>query len=243
MPPLPPGFSSISQVVTQTTQPPTVEISGANMTSLTTSASSSTSTSNSTNASSVAITWKEVDWTSGEIVLARQKLTGIAGLTYDGICANLLNNVQTLISELEVPRDRAVFRDRVTVVNNAADWGTVQTALESTDPQVTAFYWYGHGSADRNSIGGYVTAKTLSTNFGNYYFATNTAGKPSPKIVTYLPFSFVFLDGCRTAKGMLPEAFGIPKDIAASNYTLHNKHKRAFMGWNGRVTASILERV
>jgi hypothetical protein len=40
---------------------------------------------------------------------------------------------------------------------------------------------------------------------------------------------------------MLPEAFGIPKAIPGSSYARDNKKKRAFMGWNGKVTASILD--
>ena len=55
------------------------------------------------------------------------------------------------------------------------------------------------------------------------------------------PFSFVFLDGCRTGTGMLPEAFGIPKDIPPTSYARNNKQKRVFMGWSGRGTASILD--
>jgi hypothetical protein len=40
---------------------------------------------------------------------------------------------------------------------------------------------------------------------------------------------------------MLPEAFGIPKAIPPASYALNNKQKRAFMGWKGNVTASILD--
>ena len=194
--------------------------------------------------SSSTIVWREPSWNSGEIVLARQKITGYAGLFYDGICANLLNNVQNLVSGVGVGGDRAVYGGGVTVVNSAGAWSGVQSSLASMNPQVTEFYWYGHGSADGNSIGNYVSAKTLSTYLGNYYLpaVTNSKGKTAPPIImTSFPFSFVFLDGCRTGTGMLPEAFGIPKAIPPASYALNNKQKRAFMGWNGNVTASILD--
>jgi hypothetical protein len=190
--------------------------------------------------------WREADWSTGEIVLARQKITGTAGLFFDGTCANLLNNVQTLVSGAQdaVSGDRAVYGGGVTVVNSAGAWSGVQGSLASINPGVTEFYWYGHGSSDGNSIGGYVTAKTLSTYFGNYYLpaVTNSAGKTaSPIVMTQFPFSFVFLDGCRTGTGMLPEAFGIPKAIPGTSYARDNKQRRAFMGWNGNVTASLLD--
>ncbi len=194
--------------------------------------------------SSSTIVWREASWTSGEIVLARQKITGYQGLIYDGTCANLLNNVQTLVSGVGVGGDRAVYGGGVTVVNSSGAWGGVQSSLASQNPKVTEFYWYGHGSSDGNSIGGYVSAKTISTYLGNYYLplATNSVGMTAPPIImTRDPFSFVFLDGCRTGTGMLPEAFGIPKDIPPTSYARNNKQKRVFMGWSGRVTASILD--
>ena len=50
----------------------------------------------------------------------------------------------------------------------------------------------------------------------------------------------VFLDGCMTGVGSFPEAFGIPKAVAGSTYNDNHKHKRAFMGWGGTISLSIL---
>lgn len=48
---------------------------------------------------------------------------------------------------------------------------------------------------------------------------------------------FVFLDGCNTALGNFPEAFGIPKAVTGAVINDAGQlHKRAFMGWSGPVT-------
>jgi len=72
---------------------------------------------------------------------------------------------------------------------------------------------------------------------GNYYLPA--AGNSPQKIITHKPFDFVFLDGCMTGVGSFPEAFGIPK--APLHYSSNNKHKRAFMGWGGTISLSILD--
>jgi flagellar hook assembly protein FlgD len=245
LPPMPPGFlqpgsaGTLESMSNQTTlQPQSVQASDAVM-------ASDSGSGGGLSGSSSTIVWREASWTSGEIVLARQKITGYTGIFFDGTCANLLNNVQNLVSAAqdEVKGDRAVYGGGVTVVNNVGAWDGVQASLTSMNPNVTEFYWYGHGSADGNSIGGYVTAKTLSVYLGNYYHpaVTNSAGQiKSPTVKTLFPLSFVFLDGCMTGTGMLPEAFGIPKVVPGSSYARDNKQRRAFMGWEGAVTASLL---
>ena len=171
------------------------------------------------------------------------KVTGTAGLVYDGVVANLLNNIQQLVALMadQVPGDRGVYRQNVIVVQNNNDY-EVANALQDT--KVTALYWWGHGANDGNAFSASLTAQSVSQLLGNKYVpAHNVSGLPPfrARFESRLPFSFVFLDGCRTALGNLPEAFGIPKAIPARAYTQNNKHKRAFMGWNGRVTASLLD--
>lgn len=59
--------------------------------------------------------------------------------------------------------------------------------------------------------------------------------------VSVHPYRFVFLDGCDTAKGNLPEVFGIPKKVV-SDADRNNKYglfRRAFLGWTGSDAASV----
>jgi hypothetical protein len=193
--------------------------------------------------STVTVVWREKAWNSGEIVLARQKLTGMTGVFWNGTVANLLNNIQNLVSGAELPGDHGVYGGGVSEVGKNSDWASVQNALASTSPNVTAFYWWGHGASDGNSIGSYVTARDISILLGNSYIPSLTVKGHTPiaaKIQTRHPYSFVFLDGCCTGTGSLPEVFGIPKNITTASYQRDNKRKRAFMGWRGAVTASLL---
>jgi len=51
------------------------------------------------------------------------------------------------------------------------------------------------------------------------------------------PYRFVFLDGCNTADGDWPQAFGIPKKkgMVITDFTQKRGIRpRAFMGWNRR---------
>jgi len=56
-----------------------------------------------------------------------------------------------------------------------------------------------------------------------------------PRVVFLIkkPFRFVFLDGCLSATGQFPEAFGIPGIIGSG------KKPRAFMGWTTTTQNSI----
>lgn len=229
LPPMPPGFPEITSMpVVQTTQPVL---------------SAAAAQTGGKQGSSRTVAWHEAVWSSAEITVARQKITGIGGLIGDGISANLASNVRNLIGQIqnEVSGTRDVYGAGVMTVANAADWAAVQNSLLSVNPDVTAFYWYGHGACDGNSIAGFSTAKVVGDALGNHYLPPVTAnGRTSPaKYVVNSPFNFVFIDGCMSGKGNLPEAFGIPKAIPASTYTIYNKHSRAFMGWKGKVTVSV----
>jgi len=111
-----------------------------------------------------------------------------------------------------------------------------------TDTSVTAFYFYGHGNTNGNVIGtttAGVSAKDLGAMFGNKFVSSLPASSPfagKPFLSTHNPYFFVFLDGCNTALGNLPEAFGIPKYVAGASLNEAGLHMRAFLGWTGPVT-------
>ncbi len=97
------------------------------------------------------------------------------------------------------------------------------------------FYYLGHGSP--TALGWNSEAKTsdvawmLCNNPVNVYTRFN-----------YHPYRFVFLDGCQTAEGDSPQAFGIPKqaNMRISDFTVKRGIRpRAFMGWNRNKTFAI----
>ncbi len=109
------------------------------------------------------------------------------------------------------------------------------------DLHIRNFYYYGHGGAtalgcDQHTIttngvitGGRFSYRGSKTTLENWQIA---------KISKYNRLRFVFLDGCSTAAGDLPNAFNISKqtnDIAF--YENHQKHPRpaVFVGWNQTV--------
>ncbi len=79
------------------------------------------------------------------------------------------------------------------------------------------FYYFGHGTP--NGIAGFLTSETIGYALRRHYYR------------------FVFLDGCETATGALPAAFGInfnsPKPL--SYFQAHGIRPRAYMGNNIKV--------
>jgi hypothetical protein len=103
---------------------------------------------------------------------------------------------------------------------------------------VRNFYYHGHGGAtalgcDRHtfSTNGLVTGGVFSypgskSTIENWQIAKRTKFKR---------FRFVFLDGCSTASGDLPNAFNVSKTTHTIDfYENHPKHPRpsVFVGWN-----------
>jgi hypothetical protein len=190
--------------------------------------------------------WRERAWNSGQIVLARQKVTGFAGLTYDGVIGNLFSNVRNLVANATVTGDRSTYQGSTLLLQHDGDFGAVNTALASMSPNTREFYYWGHGSPNGNSIGfregtpnDGIKAKDLGNMLTNSYVVPTNG--TSILFTTFKPFDFVFLDGCMTGTGSFPEAFGIPKAVAGLTYDNNHKHKRAFMGWGGTVSLSILD--
>jgi hypothetical protein len=107
------------------------------------------------------------------------------------------------------------------------------------------FYYFGHGAPD--SIGGDVNTLDSSNNI------TGAKNLPGSKAyltskwvhdnVTFnslwgpIPFRFVFLDGCDTAKGGWPQAWGVPKQAEPLSYyqstnNTAGRRPSAFVGWD-----------
>lgn len=124
-----------------------------------------------------------------------------------------------------------------------ASWADLKAWMY--DPRQRNFYYYGHGSA--NSIGG--DAHTFDgSNFvtGGMSFPGSKAMLTSATVrneITFnryagsRPYRFAFLDGCNTANGDWPDAFGVGKGTnALAWYTGTNNTRRvrpsAFVGWN-----------
>lgn len=200
--------------------------------------------------STSASLWREAAWNSGEIVIARQKLTGFNGIIFDGTAANLCNNVKNLVALAQDSIDngsrRGVYNNSVMTMQHNGDFTAVKTGLASSNPDTREFYFWGHGSPNGNAIGfkegtpnDGIRVSDLTNSLGNYYLPAT--GGNAALFATTKPFDFVFLDGCMTGAGSFPEAFGIPKTVAGSTYDDNHKHKRAFMGWGGPVSYSILD--
>lgn len=109
------------------------------------------------------------------------------------------------------------------------------------DLKIRNFYYHGHGGS--TSIG--CDKHTFSTNGlvtgGVFSFPGSRSQIQNWQIAgktKYKRFRFVYLDGCSTASGDLPNAFNISKTLHdLSFYQNHPKHPRpsVFVGWNQTV--------
>jgi hypothetical protein len=117
--------------------------------------------------------------------------------------------------------------------SNLLDW--------TGDLHMRNFYYHGHGGAtsigcDRHIIttnglatGGVFQHRGSKSQMQNWQIAKKTK---------YNRYRFVFLDGCSTATGDLPNAFNISKQTNnVAFYENHQKHPRpaVFVGWNQTV--------
>ncbi len=96
------------------------------------------------------------------------------------------------------------------------------------------FYYFGHGAPTALGSGGNNTA-SISFVAGQIINALPPNTGPGAAIPNQHPYRFVFLDGCDTAEGDWPLAFGIPKQEGMTINDFVNKRglrPRAFMGWN-----------
>jgi hypothetical protein len=107
------------------------------------------------------------------------------------------------------------------------DWGNV--VLKLMDPSARDFFYFGHGAENALGTAG---ANLLVSDIR--LFLKNHIDDPLTATNRH-PYRFVFFDGCNTADGRWPQAFGIPKKEGMSVTDFTQKRgirPRAFMGWN-----------
>ncbi|MDD5139533.1 MAG: hypothetical protein PHY43_04635 [Verrucomicrobiales bacterium] len=133
--------------------------------------------------------------------------------------------------------------DNYTQAERDGDWLTVKSELARPDSR--NFYYFGHGNS--NSIGGDLNSyDTNGVITGSQYLPNSKAYLASSTVKSEVTFNnstgvhhyrFVWLDGCNTALGNWPGAFGVNKgtnDLAYYNNGTNNpSHQRpsAFVGW------------
>ncbi len=108
--------------------------------------------------------------------------------------------------------------------------------------EVRSFYYHGHARPEgfgcgRPADNEGVLARDLQRTLMNLYFPKFS--DTQCRYEFYKPFTFVFIDGCLSGKGELPEAFGIPKAVSSASYEAKHRKKRAFLGWNSKTKDSI----
>jgi hypothetical protein len=119
-----------------------------------------------------------------------------------------------------------------------ADWDTTSVLVDIGWSENTHFIYCGHGSVDEfgASIDTLITTniKTgqISQLLGNTWnAATGVISAQNPK-------RYVEMNGCRTAGGFLPWAFGIPK----INLDATLRPKQTFLGWQNATTKGFFGR-
>ncbi len=193
------------------------------------------------NGSTKDLVWWENPWNSGKTVLA---YAGDLGLIQGGYASSAMVGVRNLINAVNDNaglNNREVYQNTIYSVSSAADFSGLTNHLAELSPNnFRSFYFYGHGNTNGNAFGTQsrvIGARSLAELLGNYIVPA-PGGKPT--LVTHHAYSFVFLDGCNTALGNFPEAFGIPKALNGAVYPPAGLHKRAFMGWGAPVTHSMV---
>lgn len=116
------------------------------------------------------------------------------------------------------------------------DWNALRWAL--IHPTSRNFFYFGHGGRDQ--IGSGTNNLTRITTAQLY----NALATGNPQATNRHAYRFVFLDGCETAKGDLPLAFGIPKrTMTVADFADDGRRPCAFMGWTATKWIGILNRV
>jgi hypothetical protein len=181
--------------------------------------------------STKTLAWWENPWNSQQTIVARVPINSSLNHNVINLCGQIADFIGT--TDGNVGNNRGMFDTQVQIIQTGGDVTQLKNNLNN--PGVTALYFYGHGTASGNAFGTETTgifASNLAALFGNYYYPVF---KGKQALVTHKPFNFVFLDGCNTALGDLPEAFGIPKYISGAQLNEAGLHKRAFLGWTGPV--------
>lgn len=124
------------------------------------------------------------------------------------------------------------FRIRYNDGNEVSSWQAFRQALYH--PNSRNLFYSGHGGA--NGIGYNAANTNLFIPRSEIAAALRTV--PAGQTNRHA-FRFVFLDGCQTANGRLPEAFGIvqEKELPFTHYYNSGERYSAFVGWNKSPTA------
>jgi len=144
--------------------------------------------------------------------------------------AQELFNLMQLIWNIEQPFHQNLLGTFVVPyeVQTSNDWVNVAFNLSSFGNR--DFFYFGHG--DGSHLGPNPT-RELTVSDVNFILQNNMS---DPLTATNRhPYRFVFLDGCNTADGNWPQAFGIPKKegmVATDFGAKRGIRPRAFMGWN-----------
>ena len=129
---------------------------------------------------------------------------------------------------------RIGFGVTIPVATRTSQWASLRSAL--FHPESRNFFYLGHGSPNQLGAGPaanlLISASEISTNLH-----TIPAGQTNRH-----GYRFVFLFGCETASGTLPESFGI---IHRQNVKLEDFQSAAltpgtFVGWNHQQSAGIV---
>jgi len=107
-----------------------------------------------------------------------------------------------------------------------ADWANFRQALY--DPHTRNLVYFGHGGGSGLGKNPANTNRYISANEIGNMLHTVPIGQTNSH-----SFRFVFLDGCSTAKGTLPEAFGMihRESVPGLDYADASMRYSAFVGW------------
>lgn len=117
---------------------------------------------------------------------------------------------------------------------NPVNWNALRLFLgvkTAQDAGCRNFYYFGHGG--KQHIGGWPKGVNRPNELARVPQIAALLGNPDVGVYEH-SFRFVFLDGCNTAKGGWPDAFGIPSTLRPKAWFDSQGYKRyrAFMGWN-----------
>jgi len=127
---------------------------------------------------------------------------------------------------------------------NAWTWGSDGDGITLLElmHQCNFFYYFGHGSPNSFGIGPNSSVTAPPTNDITAFWINRTLYNfPAANFPTNShPYKLVFIDGCMSGTGALPEAFGIPSvQYSTNDFMAAGINSRAFVGFKKNVTIAI----
>ncbi len=186
------------------------------------------------------LVWREKPWTSGQIILARQRLSSLI------LNTKYANNLATLATDVATAEDenpgRTVYGSPMEC-NLPASFDVLLNDLKSPNgANVRDFYYIGHSNGDaigysEGSPGNGISTAKLRLALGNFVVRNSLRWNGRMLLSFRYPYRFVFIDGCLSVNGPLHSAFGIIDDKPS---VLQWKPRRAFLGWTVETKNSIM---